>query len=1079
MKDEQKDLIRENTKVRNQLQVMTSQYENIKTLYDKLLDEHLDLQMNNNLDRVSVFQKDINELTSIKNQLEDKLHELEEENKKLEELETLKNKVEEFESENLNLKEENKKLEELESLKSKIEEIENENANLKEENKKLEEFETLKNKLEEVEFENLSLKEDIEKKSNISNEELENLKLTIEEKDLKIKEIYETLNEEKAKLEKSLADFNVEKTSLEEKIQELETKLENQKNDFTLEKEESIKSLTEEKELEILEKIEEKEKQFAEEKQELSKKIEELEQKLNILEKDKLELEEKVSNFNSKSEEDKQLEKLEFESKLKAKDLELEALNNRVAELEKKDEQTSDYVNAMQEELSKALSIANMGIEKVGFKDNRIKELEKDKKTKEDMILELQKELEELKDRSRNVEEFDIPQLNDKTNKLMQDLYEKEMYIVAVEAKIREFEEEKNEKNQEIERKNQEIEALNKSLETKEKEFETTGNESDILTEKLENLEKDLAEKESIINENKDLNEKLSLELKELKEKLESLSKGEQVVEEKREEIEKEERVEREVSEITGEIPYELVGNTSIDDKVEKLDEIDSTEGYFEEIKYESKDDIEEEIIEEIAEEEAISEEKEMEEFQEIVKEEILENEVLNTEEVVETEIIENISLDNYDLDSGEKEENANEQLEEKQAVEEELAIDEEDLEWERKREQYKSQYAEIKDIDLEEEPKEEKAETVISSFEEEKDEEDLEWERKREQYKNQYIGQVEENIAKEEDSLEDNVLDSIDLNSDDFEEKPTTSYQEEERVDIANIFNSKENNKSKNKKSERKGLGKLFGGLFGGRTEEEIDDEQEEEEEEYSPSLSSSFSFDNEDFAMESVKMDGYLVDEVDYGKQLVEVEDIFSESKIEEFTGFLKYMLPKAINENNISGEKDVLFYSVSVVYRNYKNGDFWDLLFAELKIEEYDREKYKDYLEKELGKAINDNNFLSLEVNGQIDIGKTILMLAMVPVSKLNVYLRMVKDIYNFDLKKTLGKPLFVKLLEAKIQVEKGTAVHSLFNIFEKSNAVEVFYDYSFRILELVDAKISGKNINRSRFEKTLLEKADRII
>ena len=138
-----------------------------------------------------------------------------------------------------------------------------------------------------------------------------------------------------------------------------------------------------------------------------------------------------------------------------------------------------------------------------------------------------------------------------------------------------------------------------------------------------------------------------------------------------------------------------------------------------------------------------------------------------------------------------------------------------------------------------------------------------------------------------------------------------------------------------------------------------------------------------------------------------------------------------------------------------------------------------RHKDYLEKELGKAINDNNFLSLEVNGQTDIGKTILMLAMVPVSKLNEYLRMVKGIYNFDLKKTLNKPLFVKLLETKIQAEKGTAVHSLFNIFEKANAVEVFYDYSFRILELVDAKISGKNINRSRFEKTLLEKADRII
>ena len=117
----------------------------------------------------------------------------------------------------------------------------------------------------------------------------------------------------------------------------------------------------------------------------------------------------------------------------------------------------------------------------------------------------------------------------------------------------------------------------------------------------------------------KDLNEKLSLELKELKEKLESIKKKKKVeVEEKREEIEREERVEREVSGITGEIPYELVGNTNVDHKVEKLDEIDSTEGYFEDIKFEAKDDVVEETIEEII-EEAISEEKEMEEFQEIV----------------------------------------------------------------------------------------------------------------------------------------------------------------------------------------------------------------------------------------------------------------------------------------------------------------------------------------------------------------------------------------------------------------------------------------------------------------------------
>ncbi len=49
--DEKKELIKENLKIKNQLQMVSTQYENMKRIHDSLLDEYLDLQVNNNFDK--------------------------------------------------------------------------------------------------------------------------------------------------------------------------------------------------------------------------------------------------------------------------------------------------------------------------------------------------------------------------------------------------------------------------------------------------------------------------------------------------------------------------------------------------------------------------------------------------------------------------------------------------------------------------------------------------------------------------------------------------------------------------------------------------------------------------------------------------------------------------------------------------------------------------------------------------------------------------------------------------------------------------------------------------------------------
>ena len=62
--DEKKELIKENLKIKNELQISISQYENIKRIHDNLLDEYLDLQVNNNFDKITIFQNEANQLNT-------------------------------------------------------------------------------------------------------------------------------------------------------------------------------------------------------------------------------------------------------------------------------------------------------------------------------------------------------------------------------------------------------------------------------------------------------------------------------------------------------------------------------------------------------------------------------------------------------------------------------------------------------------------------------------------------------------------------------------------------------------------------------------------------------------------------------------------------------------------------------------------------------------------------------------------------------------------------------------------------------------------------------------------------------
>ena len=106
--DEKKELIKENLKIKNELQIAISQYENIKRIHDNLLDEYLDLQVNNNFDKITIFQNEVNQLNTENTkmiaeiiELKDKVSKIEiKEKDEAEKIDELNKKIEKLKKQN-------------------------------------------------------------------------------------------------------------------------------------------------------------------------------------------------------------------------------------------------------------------------------------------------------------------------------------------------------------------------------------------------------------------------------------------------------------------------------------------------------------------------------------------------------------------------------------------------------------------------------------------------------------------------------------------------------------------------------------------------------------------------------------------------------------------------------------------------------------------------------------------------------------------------------------------------------------------------------------------------------------------
>jgi uncharacterized protein (DUF3084 family) len=131
--DEKKELIKENLKIKNELQISISQYENIKRIHDNLLDEYLDLQVNNNFDKITIFQNEVNQLNTENTKMIDEIIELKDKVSKIEikekdeaeKINELNKQIEELKKQNENWKQKTQKIKNimgnlLENLKMQI-----------------------------------------------------------------------------------------------------------------------------------------------------------------------------------------------------------------------------------------------------------------------------------------------------------------------------------------------------------------------------------------------------------------------------------------------------------------------------------------------------------------------------------------------------------------------------------------------------------------------------------------------------------------------------------------------------------------------------------------------------------------------------------------------------------------------------------------------------------------------------------------------------------------------------------------------------------------------------------------------
>lgn len=460
--EEKKELIKENFKIKNQIQVLNSEYENIKRIYDKLLEEHLDLQFSKNFDKILLIQEELNLLKSTNSKLDEELISLKEElnhlkSREIEEnLEKIKTLTDESKVLNERLLEKDGEIERLlENMKSFEENIERLEVEQFQEKEKFKEqslfLEELQSNFEKVEKEKRTF---LEEKAELNATLEENEKILQEEK-----EKYTLLEIDFEETLEALENIQNKEEASKELIEKLEKELQESNSRFEAletEKQSKVKLLEE-----AHEKEEELEKQILGYKQKNEEHLEyirameeELDKNiklLNLMKRTEEEAEEKILNYE-KNQEETNKELLNLREKMKeAEELlifneksNVIAMNSitefeeKVVNLEKiiqeKNEEILRLSVEKQEEISKINDLQVELNRKLEEKDNEVSELSVKIAGEANKNVELQEEInaknEEIISLNSRIKEFEYGELfvnNDdlEANKEKEEILEK------------------------------------------------------------------------------------------------------------------------------------------------------------------------------------------------------------------------------------------------------------------------------------------------------------------------------------------------------------------------------------------------------------------------------------------------------------------------------------------------------------------------------------------------------------------------------------------------------------------------------------------------------------------------------
>lgn len=460
--EEKKELIKENFKIKNQIQVLNSEYENIKRIYDKLLKEHLDLQFSKNFDKILLIQEELNLLKSTNSKLDEELISLKEElnhlkSREIEEnLEKIKTLTDESKVLNERLLEKDGEIERLlENMKSFEENIERLEVEQFQEKEKFKEqslfLEELQSNFEKVEKEKRTF---LEEKAELNATLEENEKILQEEK-----EKYTLLEIDFEETLEALENIQNKEEASKELIEKLEKELQESNSRFEAletEKQSKVKLLEE-----AHEKEEELEKQILGYKQKNEEHLEyirameeELDKNiklLNLMKRTEEEAEEKILNYE-KNQEETNKELLNLREKMKeAEELlifneksNVIAMNSitefeeKVVNLEKiiqeKNEEILRLSVEKQEEISKINDLQAELNRKLEEKDNEVSELSVKIAGEANKNVELQEEInaknEEIISLNSRIKEFEYGELfvnNDdlEANKEKEEILEK------------------------------------------------------------------------------------------------------------------------------------------------------------------------------------------------------------------------------------------------------------------------------------------------------------------------------------------------------------------------------------------------------------------------------------------------------------------------------------------------------------------------------------------------------------------------------------------------------------------------------------------------------------------------------